>query len=115
MYNLETPAGQIFYGTHTTFCVNSIINTSTRLMEAEMKMEQEINSFIVDLDVDTENASVAGQALGMCLNSSASEYRHRPWNRYTQFLLFHKENQFQVCCSPTKTENICVCLGQQQS
>ncbi|KAI4826915.1 hypothetical protein KUCAC02_030345 [Chaenocephalus aceratus] len=63
MYNLETPAGQIFCGTHTTLGFSSALNKVMRLVEADMKMEQVLQSFMVDLDVDSKNASVAGQAL----------------------------------------------------
>ncbi|QQP34678.1 Hypothetical protein FKW44_022648 [Caligus rogercresseyi] len=68
MYNLETPAGQIFCGTHTTLGFSSAMNKVMQLVEADMKMEQVLQSFMVDLDVDSKNASVAGQALGMCLS-----------------------------------------------
>ncbi|KAJ8367647.1 hypothetical protein AAFF_G00313990 [Aldrovandia affinis] len=40
------------------------------LVEADMKMEQVLKGFMVDLEVDSKNVSVAGQALDMCLKSS---------------------------------------------
>ncbi|KAK1878430.1 Dihydroorotate dehydrogenase B (NAD(+)) catalytic subunit [Dissostichus eleginoides] len=93
MYNLETPAGQIFCGTHTTLGFSSAMNKVMRLVEADMKMEQVLQSFMVDLDVDSKNASVAGQALDMCLKLVAPEYAHKPWNRYREFLLFLEQRQ----------------------
>ncbi|QQP31579.1 Hypothetical protein FKW44_025223 [Caligus rogercresseyi] len=93
MYNLETPAGQIFCGTHTTLGFSSAMNKVMRLVEADMKMEQVLQSFMVDLDVDSKNASVAGQALDMCLKLVAPEYSHKPWNRYREFLLFLEQRQ----------------------
>ncbi|KAI9548371.1 hypothetical protein NQZ68_010593 [Dissostichus eleginoides] len=93
MYNLETPAGQIFCGTHTTLGFSSAMNKVMRLVEADMKMEQLLQSFMVDLDVDSKNASVAGQALDMCLKLVAPEYAHKPWNGYREFLLFLEQRQ----------------------
>ncbi|QQP49861.1 Hypothetical protein FKW44_010670 [Caligus rogercresseyi] len=93
MHNLETPAGQIFCGTHTTLGFSSAMNKVMRLVEADMKMEQVLQSFMVDLDVDSKNASVAGQALDMCLKLVAPEYSHKPWNRYREFLLFLEQRQ----------------------
>ena len=58
-----------------------------------MKMELVLKSFMVDLDVDSKNASVAGQALDMCLKLAAPEYAHKPWNRYKEFLLFLQQRQ----------------------
>ena len=47
-----------------------------------MKMEQVLQSFMVDLEVDRKNASVAGQALDMFIKLVAPEYAHTSWNRY---------------------------------
>ncbi|KAJ8411822.1 hypothetical protein AAFF_G00154600 [Aldrovandia affinis] len=49
MYNLETPAGQLFCGTHTTLGFSSAMNKVMRLVEADMKMEQVLKGFMVDL------------------------------------------------------------------
>ena len=64
------------------------MNKVMRLLEANMKMEQVLQSFMLDLEVDSKNASVAGQELDMCLKLMAPEDAHKPWNRYKQFLLF---------------------------
>ena len=50
MYNLESPAGQIFCGTHTTLGFSSAMNKVMRLVEADMKMEEVLKSFMVDLE-----------------------------------------------------------------
>ncbi|QQP50342.1 Hypothetical protein FKW44_011324 [Caligus rogercresseyi] len=84
MYNLETPAGQIFCGTHTTLGFSSAMNKVMRLVEADMKLEQVLQSFMVDLDVDSKNASVAGQALDMCLKTIEKDATH------TQLREFYK-------------------------
>ena len=88
MYNLDSPAGQLYCGTHTTLGFSSAMNKVLRMVEADMKMEQVLNGFMVDFEIDSKNASLAGQALDMCLKLVAPEYAHKPWNRYKQFLLF---------------------------
>ena len=56
-----------------------------------MELEKQIQTFMVDLDVDSKNSSVAGQALDMCLKLVAPEYSEIPWNRYKEFMLFLEE------------------------
>ena len=58
-----------------------------------MKMEQVLKSFMVDLEVDSKNASVAGQALDLCIKLVTPEYAHSPWNRYKESLLFFEQRQ----------------------
>jgi hypothetical protein len=62
-----------------------------RLLEAEMKMEQILKGFMVDLDIDTKNSSIAGQSLDICLKLVAPEFSHKPWNRNKEFVLFLQE------------------------
>lgn len=88
MYNLDKPAGQIFCGSHTTLGFASAMNKVMRLLETDMKMEQVLKGFMVDLDVDTKNSSIAGQALDVSLKLVAPEFAHKPWNRNKEFLLF---------------------------
>jgi hypothetical protein len=59
-----------------------------RLLEAEMKMEQVLKGFMVELDIDTKNSSIAGHSLDICLKLVAPEFSHKPWNRHKEFLLF---------------------------
>ena len=93
MYDLEKPAGQIFCGSHTTLGFSSVMNKVMWQVEAEMKMEQVLKGFMVDMECHSKNTSVAGQALDMCLKLVASEYAHKPWNRYNEFLVFLKQRQ----------------------
>ena len=93
MYDLEKPAGQIFCGSHTTLGFSSVMNKVMWQVEAEMKMEQVLKGFMVDMECHSKNTSVAGQALDMCLKLVAPEYAHKPWNRYNEFLVFLKQRQ----------------------
>ena len=54
MYNLEKPAGQLFCGTHTTLGFSSAMNKVVRMLEAEMKMDQVLKGFMVELEIDTK-------------------------------------------------------------
>ena len=95
-YDLDKPAGQLFCGTHTTLGMSSAMNKVLRLLEAEMDLDKMIQSFMVDLDVDSKNSSIAGQALDMCLKLVAPEYNSKPWNKYKDFLLFLEEKEVQA-------------------
>ena len=93
LYSLEKPAGQLFCGTHTTLGFSSAMNKKLRQLEADMKMDQVLNGFMVDLEMDTKNASLAGQAIDICLKLVAPEYSHKPWNRHKEFLLFLQQRK----------------------
>ena len=67
LYDLDTQAGQIFCNTHTTLGFSSGMNKVMRNVESGMKMEEVVKSFMVDLDYETKNSSIAGQALDMML------------------------------------------------
>ena len=91
MYDLDRPAGQLFCSSHTTLGMASAMNKVMRVLEAEMGLDKLVQSFMVDLDVDSKNSSVAGQALDMCLKLVAPEYSAKPWNKYKEFLMFLEE------------------------
>ena len=56
-----------------------------------MKMDELVQGFMVDLDVDSKNGSVAGHSIDMCLRLVAAEYNAKPWNKNKQFLQFLDE------------------------
>ena len=91
MYDLDRPAGHLFCSSHTTLGMASAMNKVMRVLEAEMGLDKLVQSFMVDLDVDSKNSSVAGQALDMCLKLVAPEYSAKPWNKYKEFLMFLEE------------------------
>ena len=91
LYDLDKPAGQIFCNTHTTLGFSAAMNKVMRKIEASMKLEEVVKTFMVDLDYDTKNSSVAGQALDMILRLVAPEYSHKPWNRHKEFMVYLKE------------------------
>ena len=93
LYDLEKPAGQIFCNTHTTLGFSSAMNKVMRNIDSGMHLEEVVQSFMVDLDYDSKNSSVAGQALDMMLRIVAPEYSHKPWNRHGQFMVYMKERQ----------------------
>ena len=92
MYGLEKPAGQLFCGTHTTLGFASAMNKVTRTLEQDMKVESVLSGFMVDMQVDSKNSSVAGQALDMCLKLVAPEYLHKTWNYCNLFKNYLERN-----------------------
>ena len=61
-----------------------------------MKMDELVQGFMVDLDVDSKNGSVAGHSIDMCLRLVAPEYNAKPWNKKKQFLQFLDESLVQL-------------------
>ena len=85
LYNLDSPAGQLFGGAHTTLGFSSAINKMVAIVESDMKLETITSHFMVEIDFDSKNGSFAGQALDMMLRLVAPEFMHKPWNYYKQF------------------------------
>ena len=71
--------------------MSAAINKFLRLLEGEMKMDELVQGFMVDLDVDSKNGSVAGHSIDMCLRLVAPEYNAKPWNKNKQFMQFLEE------------------------
>ncbi len=58
------------------------MNKVMKQVEGDMKMDQVLKGFMVDMEMHSKNTSVAGQALDMCLKLVAPEYLDKQWNRY---------------------------------
>lgn len=95
LYNLDTPAGQLFGGAHTTLGFSTAMNKMVSMVEGEMKMENILSHFIVDLDFDSKNGSFSGQALDMMLKFVAPEFDQKMWNYYKLFDNFLKNNEIK--------------------
>ena len=89
MYNLEKPVGQIFCGTHTVLGFSNTMNKLVMEIELNMKLETILSGFMVSIELDSKNGSLAGQALDMMLKLVAPEYKQKSWNYfglYTNYL-----------------------------
>ena len=95
MYDLDTVAGQLFCGTHTTLGFASGMNKQLAIIERDMTLEAIFKNFMVDLDFDSKHGSVVGQALDCMLRLIAPEYSHKPWNYYRQFVHYLKEQDIK--------------------
>ena len=73
MYSLDEPAGQLFCGSHTTLGLSSAMDKIVRMIEEDMKMSHITSKFMVGLDVDSKNSTVAGTALDIMLMLIAPE------------------------------------------
>ncbi|QQP38065.1 Hypothetical protein FKW44_018543 [Caligus rogercresseyi] len=89
MYNLETPAGQIFCGNHTTLGFSSAMNKVMRLVEADMKMEQGATEFHGGPGCRQQECQCAGQPLDMCLNSVKKTYTEEVLNSVSDVAAEH--------------------------
>ena len=95
MYNLDEPAGQLFCGSHTTLGFSSAMDKMIGVIEHDMKLNLITSKFMVGLDVDSKNSSVAGIALDIMLKLVAPEYSHKMWNYYNQFCLYLDQIQVE--------------------
>ena len=93
LYDLKQEAGQIFCNTHTTLGFSAAMNKVMRNVEAGMKLEEVVQSFMVNLDVDSKNSSFAGQTLDMILQFAGPEFSHKSWNRIKQCVIYLKERE----------------------
>ena len=96
LYSLDTVAGQLFCGTHTTLGFSSSMNKTVSMIEKDMKVEQVLSQFMVTIELDSKHGSLAGQALDMCLKLVAPEYRHKPWNYYKMFVNYLQQKEVPV-------------------
>jgi hypothetical protein len=96
MYSLDKPAGQLFCGAHTTLGFSNSMDKTVSKIEEDMKISQTTSKFMVGLDVDSKNSSVAGLALDIMLKLVAPEYSHKQWNYYSLFCLYLKSDQVDV-------------------
>ena len=90
MYNLDAPAGQLFCGMNTTLGFSGAMNKVLRLIEGDMKMEQVLQGFMVDMEFNNKNAGVAGQVI-----------------------FFPKQRHVSTFCLPTKMIGLGVYPGHQ--
>ena len=47
VYDLDKKAGQLFFSSHTTLGMLAVMNKILRLLEAEMKMDELVQGFMV--------------------------------------------------------------------
>ena len=89
VYKLDKPSGQLFGWAHTTLGF-SAMNKMISMVVGEMKMENILSHFTVNINADSKNGSFAGQALDMMLNLVAPKYNHKMWNYYKLFSPLYK-------------------------
>ena len=88
LYNLDTAAGQLFCGTHTTLGFSSAMCKMVSIVEKDMKLENIFSHFMVSIEADSKHDCFAAQALDMMLKLVAPEYSNKQWNYNKAFLDF---------------------------
>ena len=61
-----------------------------------MKIDQVLSKFMVSMELDSKNGSLAGQAMDMCLKLVAPEFSHKQWNYYKQYTSFLLQEQVTI-------------------
>ena len=77
LHDLDKPAGQIFCGSHTTLGFSNALNKRVSVIETDMKVETVLSKFMVTMELDSKNGSLAGQSLDMMLKLVAPEFAHK--------------------------------------
>lgn len=96
LYDLDKPAGQLFCGSHTTLGFASALNKVVASIERDMKMENILAHFMVEIEAESKHGSFAGQALDMMLKLVAPEYSHKQWNKFKEFTEFLRLNKVDM-------------------
>ena len=92
MFDLDSPKGQLFCGTHTTLGFSRAMNNVLAAVERDMTLEAIFNNFMIDLDFDSKHGSVGGQACDVILRLVAPEFLHKAWNYHDAFKDYLKKN-----------------------
>ena len=92
LYNLDTPAGQLFCGTHTTLGFSPSMCKRVSAVEASMKLDKIMAHFMVHIEAESKHNCFAAQALDMMLKLVAPEYSSKTWNYNKAFLDFLVKN-----------------------
>ena len=92
LYDLDTPAGQLFGGSHTTLGFSSGICRQISAIEKDMKLENITAHFMVDIEVESKHDCFAGQCIDMMLRLVAPEFSNKSWNYNKAFEKFLKSN-----------------------
>ena len=95
LYNLDTPAGQLFCGTHTTLGFSSAMCKMVSSVERNMKLENIISHFMVNIEAESKHQCFAAQSLDMMLKLVAPEYNNKQWNYNHAFLDFLEKNEVE--------------------
>ena len=115
MNNLDTAAGQLFCGTHTTLGFPSAMNKQLALVERDMTLEVIFQNFMVDLDFDSKHGSVAGQALGCILWLVAPEFQQNPGITTNSLQCILILMVLRMSCLPIRITDLDACQEQLPS
>ena len=95
IYDLESPAGQLFCGSHTTLGFAREMNQVVSMIEKDMSLDAILAHFMVDMAPDTKHDSIAGQALDMALKLVAPEFDNKMWNKHKLFINYLKDHDME--------------------
>ena len=104
LYDLDTAAGQLFGGSHTTLGFSSAMCKRVSVIEKEMKLENIMAHFMVDIEAESKHDCFAAQCVDVMLRLVAPEFSNKAWNYYKAFVEFS---------SHTRISDLAVFLVQQ--
>ena len=84
--------GQIFCCTHTNLGFCRCMNSCISVIENKIGIKNILAGFLVHMDLNLKNGSLAGQFVDCVTTLVGLEMKHKPWNRGKGFKHFCKSN-----------------------
>ena len=92
LFNLDHKVGQIFCCTHTNLGFCRCMNSCISVIENKIGIKNILAGFLVHMDLDSKNGSLAGQFVDCVTTLVGLDMKHKPWNRGKDFKHFCKSN-----------------------
>ena len=95
LLDLDHKTGQIFCTTHTNLGFSRSMNSSVAKIESKLGVGNILGGFMVQIDQNSKNGSLAGQFVDCITRLVGMEMRHKPWNRGEDFKKFCQNNHIE--------------------
>ena len=92
LLDLDHKAGQLFCCTHTNFGFCRCMNNCISIVENKIGTSSILDGFLVHLEMNSKNGSLAGQFVDCITPLVGEEMKHKPWNRGKDFKKFCEAN-----------------------
>ena len=92
LFNLDHKVGQIFCCTHTNLGFCRCMNSCISVIENKTEIKNILAAFLVHMDLNSKNGSLAGQFVDCVTTLIGLEMKHKPSNRGKDFKHFCKSN-----------------------
>ena len=95
LMDLDHKTGQIFCTTHTNLGFSRSMNSTIAKIEIKLGVGNILGGFMVQMDQNSKNGSLAGQFFDCITRLVGMEMKHKPWNRGEDFKKYCQEIQIE--------------------